>query len=75
MAAVPADPPVTMPVAEPTAAIADAPELHVPPPVASAKVVVPPIHKPVAPVIAEMGLMLTVLVATQPGNEPVAPIA
>jgi len=40
--------------------------LQVPPAVASDKVVVAPTHIPVAPVIADMGLTVIFLVATQP---------
>ena len=50
--AVPTVPPVTTPVVEPTAAIVDALELHVPPVVASVRLIVNPEHTIEGPVIA-----------------------
>ena len=64
--AVPAAPPVTVPVA-PTIAILVALLLHVPPVVASANVMVDPIHKAVAPVMINSdGLTAMILVTVQP---------
>ena len=67
--AVPAETPVTTPVAEPIVAMPVPVDVHVPPP-ASDKVVVAPIHKVAVPEIdAGNGLTVTILKALQPeGN-------
>ena len=49
---VPADTPVTIPVTDPTVAIPDDPELHVPPAIVLSSVVVSPTHTLMVPVIA-----------------------
>ena len=63
---VPAVVPVTMPELVPTVAIPVAPEVHVPPVVASLKVVVDPAHIVNVPVIDDgNGLTVTIFVAEQ----------
>jgi len=65
--AVPAEAPDTTPVAEPTPATTVLLLLHVPPVVASAKVIAEPTQMLVRPVIAEgKGLTVTTRVAKQP---------
>jgi hypothetical protein len=67
MVAEPDEMPETMPDEEPTVAIAVLPELHVPEPVASVKVVVRPEHTLVLPDIpVELLLTVTNLVAIHP---------
>ena len=60
------EPPVTIPVDEPTVAIPVALLLHVPPVVASVKAVVSPEHTFIVPVIdAGNGFMVTIAVVIQ----------
>jgi len=67
MTEVPPDTPVTTPVPATTVAIAGVALLHVPPAVASANVLVKPMHTVVVPVItAGNGLTVTVAVLKQP---------
>lgn len=61
--AVPAETPVTTPEALPTVATPVVPEVHVPPVVASPKVVVAAVHIAAMPVIAP-GAAITVTTAT-----------
>lgn len=70
MIAVPADTPVTIPEINPTVAIPVAPELQVPPVIASLNVVVVPIQIFVEPlIITGDGLTVIVVVIIQPvGN-------
>ena len=64
MVAEPTDTPVTIPV-EPTVTVASA-LLHVPPRVASPKLIDPPTHIEAAPVIGRIGFTVTVVVTIQP---------
>ncbi len=68
---VPADTPVTIPVADPTVATPVAELLHVPPVVALANVVVPLIHVEAVPVIAA-GAATTVTIRLAADPQPVA---
>lgn len=64
---VPDDTPLTTPVDEPIVATLGEPEVHVPPPVALNKEVVPPTHTVITPVIAPGGgSTVTVNVAEHP---------
>ena len=67
---VPADTPVTIPVADPTLPMPGYPELQVPPVVASLRLMVSPTQTFVGPVmVAGNGLTVTVLITVQPvGN-------
>jgi hypothetical protein len=66
MMEVPADTPHAVPVL-PTVAIPDEPELHVPPAVASVRLVHAPAHTVVTPIIADgKGLTVATIVAVHP---------
>ena len=67
--AVPVPIPVTTPVPEPMVPTAVLLLVHVPPAVASLKVVVSPTHAVVVPVMAEIGPTVTVLVTLQEGPD------
>jgi len=67
MLAVPADTPVTIPV-EPTVALPGLLLLHAPPAVASVRLTVEPTHTGAAPVIAVIGLTVTITVFWQPAG-------
>jgi hypothetical protein len=63
----PAETPVTIPVAEPTEAIPATPLLHVPPATALLRVVVTPMHVTmIPPIVAGSGFTVTTVDVRQP---------